>query len=73
MVLPAHVLEHKEVERNERTKDGEADEEKVKEGAEMGSSPEELQPAAVVMPTDTGRFLSGIFLHLHCDVNDMCA
>lgn len=63
MVLPAHVLEHKEVEeRNERTKDGEADEEKVKEGAEMGPSPEDLQQqAAVVMPTDTGRFLSGIF------------
>lgn len=54
MVLPAHVLEQKEVgERSERTKDAEADEEKGKEGAEKGPTSEELQPVAVVIPTST--------------------
>lgn len=70
MVLPAHVLEQKEVEgRTERTKDEEADEEKVKEGAEKGPTSEELQQAAVVMPTstDTGKIVSGSFLHKRCE------
>lgn len=69
MVLPAHVLEQEEVdERTERTKDEEADEEKVKEGAEKGLTSEELQQAAVVMSTstDTGKILSGPFLHKRC-------
>lgn len=73
MVLPAHVLEQKEgEERPERTPDGEADEEKVKEGAEVGPAAEELQQAAVVMPTstDTSRFKFGGFLHLNGDLND---
>lgn len=64
MVLPAHVLEQKEVEgRTERTKDEEAEEEKVKEGTEKGLTPEELQQAAVVIsaPTDPGETLPGPF------------
>lgn len=70
MVLPAHVLQQKEVEgRIERTKDEEADEEKVKEAAEKGLTSDELQQqAAVVMATstDTGKILSGPFLHKRC-------
>lgn len=69
MVLPAHVLEQEEVEeRTERTKDEEADEEKVKEGAEKEMTSEELQQAAVVMSTstDTGKILSGPFFHKRC-------
>lgn len=60
MVLPAHVLEQKEVEeRTERTKDEEADEEKVKEGVEKGLTSEELPQAT---STDTGQILLGPFL-----------
>lgn len=69
MVLPAHVMEQKAVEeRTERTKDEEADEEKVKEGVEKGLTSEELQQVAVVMPTstDTGKILSGPFIHQRC-------
>lgn len=76
MVLPAHVLEQKEgEERPERTPDGEADEEKVKEGAEVRPAAEELQQAVVVMPTstDTSRFQFGGFLHLTCNLNDKYA
>lgn len=76
MVLPARALEQKEgEERPERTKDGEAEEEKVKEGAEVGPGPEELQHAAVVMPTstDTGRFKFAGFLHLNGGLNDKYA
>lgn len=55
MVLPAHVLEQKEVEeRTERTKDAEADEEKRKEGPEKGLTSEELQQA-LPASTDTGK------------------
>lgn len=64
MVLPAHVLEQKDAEeRSERTKDEEADEEKVKEGAERALASEGLQQAALVMPTstDTGKIVSGPF------------
>lgn len=64
MVLPAHVLEQKEVEeRTERTKDEEADEEKVKEGAEKEVTSEEMQQATVLVPasTDTGKILLGHF------------
>lgn len=66
MVLPAHVLEQKDAEeRTERTKDEEADEEKVKEGAEKALTSEGLQQAPLVMPTstDTGKILSGPFLY----------
>lgn len=71
MVLPAHVLEQNEVEeRTERTKDEEADEEKTKEGAEKGLTPEELQQAAAaaaaVVPaaTDAGKTSSGFALRV---------
>lgn len=69
MVLPAHVLEQKDAEeRTERTKDEEADEEKVKEGAEKVLTSEGLQQAPLVMPTstDTGKILSGPFLYKRC-------
>ena len=60
MVLPAHVLEQKEVEeRTERTKDEEADEEKVKEGVEKGRTSEEKPPNT---STNTDKILFGSFL-----------